>query len=53
MSTSMMQAYIAMRGPGVDIEDPMLKWARKEDKKNHKDGVSGYVSRFDCAGTSD
>lgn len=44
MTTSTMQAYFAMRGPGASIDDPLLKWTQKQDKKNLKDGNPGYVS---------
>lgn len=43
MTTSMMQAYLALRGPGADIEDPLLSWIDQQDKKNVKAGESGYV----------
>lgn len=53
MSTSMMQAYIAMRGPGTDLEDPLLKWIMTQDKKSLENGVSGFVFwPSGCAGAS-
>lgn len=41
MSTSMAQAYLAMRGPGADIEDPLLEWIRMQEEKNIQDGQPG------------
>lgn len=41
MSTSMIQTYLAMRGPGADIDDPLLDWIRMQDEKNLQDGESG------------
>ncbi|KAJ1299924.1 hypothetical protein OPQ81_005365 [Rhizoctonia solani] len=30
-----------MRGPGADVEDPLLSWIGEQDKNNSKAGVSG------------
>lgn len=46
MSTSMLQAYLAMRGPGVDLEDPLFNWIRMQDEANLEDGDSGYVCLY-------
>lgn len=46
MSTSMLQAYLAMRGPGVDLEDPLFDWIRTQDETNLEDGDPGYVCLY-------
>lgn len=43
MSTSMIQAYLAMRGPGANVDDPLLSWMRKQDEGNLEGGKLGYV----------
>lgn len=38
MSTTMMQAYFAMRGPGADMEDPLINWIGKQEVDKQENG---------------
>lgn len=39
----MMQAYLFMKGPGTDMEDPLLVWMSKQEEENLEEGECGYV----------
>lgn len=48
MSTSMMQAYLALKGRGTDESDPLLRWiARQDDDFLENGGAMGYVALLD------
>lgn len=34
----MMQTYFAMKGPGVDMEDPLVKWVGKQELERQANG---------------
>lgn len=38
VSTTMMQTYLAMRGPGVDMEDPLLNWIGVQEVGKQQNG---------------
>ncbi|KUI57683.1 hypothetical protein VP1G_05007 [Cytospora mali] len=38
MSTTMMQVYFAMKGPGVDMEDPLVNWIGKHEVDKQQNG---------------
>ncbi|KAK7748020.1 hypothetical protein SLS53_001272 [Cytospora paraplurivora] len=40
VSTTMMQAYLAMKGPGADMEDPLVKWIEKQEVEQRQEGGS-------------
>lgn len=45
MSTSMMQAYLALKGPGTDADDALLSWIAKQDEEGvEKGSTMGYVA---------
>lgn len=39
----MMQTYLAMKGPGADIEDPFVKWIDKQEVEKRQEGESTWV----------
>lgn len=43
MSTSMVQAYLVMKGPGADMEDPLMAWISKREGEALEDRNHGFV----------
>lgn len=43
VSTTMMQTYLAMKGPGADMDDPLVKWIDKQEVEKRQEGESTWV----------
>lgn len=38
VSTTMVQTYFAMKGPGTDMEDPLVKWIGRQELHRQENG---------------